>query len=229
MYRKAVTFSFDDGVTQDIRFIDLLNKYGLKGTFNINSQLLGTDGSLEVLGERVQHRKVEKADVPHIYAGHEVAAHTLTHPFLPDLDEKEIVRQVEQDRLKLSELAGYEVVGFAYPGGGQNSNEYVAEVIRENTGVRYARTINNSFGFARSENMFLFRPTLSITKDYDVLDDVLERFLKSEEKALFYIWGHSYEFDACDRWKQLEGFLEKISRREDVLYCTNKEAFEKGF
>ena len=34
---KAVTFSYDDGVTQDIRFIEMLDRYGLKGTFNINS------------------------------------------------------------------------------------------------------------------------------------------------------------------------------------------------
>lgn len=35
--KKAVTFSFDDGVTQDIRLIEIFNKYGLKGTFNLNS------------------------------------------------------------------------------------------------------------------------------------------------------------------------------------------------
>ncbi len=29
---KAVTFSYDDGVTQDIRLIDMFNKYGLKAT-----------------------------------------------------------------------------------------------------------------------------------------------------------------------------------------------------
>ena len=39
--RKAITFSYDDGVTQDIRLIELMNKYGLKGTFNLNSELLG--------------------------------------------------------------------------------------------------------------------------------------------------------------------------------------------
>ena len=37
---KAITFSYDDGVTQDIRLIELLNKYNLKCTFNINSELL---------------------------------------------------------------------------------------------------------------------------------------------------------------------------------------------
>ena len=34
---KALTFSFDDGNFDDICLIKIMNKYGLKGTFNINS------------------------------------------------------------------------------------------------------------------------------------------------------------------------------------------------
>ena len=36
---KVLTLSYDDGVVQDIRLIEIMNKYGLKGTFNINSAL----------------------------------------------------------------------------------------------------------------------------------------------------------------------------------------------
>ena len=35
---KAITFSYDDGVVQDRRLIELLDKYGLKATFNLNSE-----------------------------------------------------------------------------------------------------------------------------------------------------------------------------------------------
>ena len=45
---KALTFSYDDGVTQDKRLIKILNKYGLKCTFNINSGLFGVGGSFEL-------------------------------------------------------------------------------------------------------------------------------------------------------------------------------------
>lgn len=38
---KAVTFSYDDGVSQDVRLIALLDKYGLKATFNLNSEMFG--------------------------------------------------------------------------------------------------------------------------------------------------------------------------------------------
>ena len=36
---KAVTLSYDDGVRQDKRLISIMQKYGLKGTFNINAGL----------------------------------------------------------------------------------------------------------------------------------------------------------------------------------------------
>ena len=34
---KALTFSYDDGVEQDVRLIEIFKKYGLRGTFNLNS------------------------------------------------------------------------------------------------------------------------------------------------------------------------------------------------
>ena len=113
--KKAVTFSYDDGITQDIRLIELLNKYDLKCTFNLNSELLGKNGCLIRENKRIAHYKVWPSDVKEIYAGHEVAVHTLTHPNLTTLEDAEVIRQVEQDRLNLSDLAGYEVVGMAYP------------------------------------------------------------------------------------------------------------------
>ena len=99
---KAITFSYDDGVTQDQRLISLFNKYGLKATFNLNSELLGKPGSLVREDVTVAHVKPRACEVRGIYEGHEIAAHTLTHPMLPNQTDEEIIRQVEQDRLNLS-------------------------------------------------------------------------------------------------------------------------------
>lgn len=76
---KAITFSFDDGIQQDEKLIGILNKYGLKGTFNLNSSLLGLEGSLDLEGKKIHHNKVNPYNVKHIYQGHEVAVHTLTN------------------------------------------------------------------------------------------------------------------------------------------------------
>ncbi|MBE6934805.1 MAG: polysaccharide deacetylase [Ruminococcaceae bacterium] len=220
---KAVTFSYDDGVTQDVRLVELLNRYNLKATFNLNSELLGKEGSL--LGGKLRHNKNLRKDVPYIYAGHEVAAHTLTHPFLPDCSEGEIIRQVEQDRLNLSELVGYEVVGMAYPCGGENNNDRVAKVIQEHTGIQYARTITSTFSFAPQKNLYRFNPTVYHVMEPEQLFALGEKFVKMDAQTpqIFYIWGHSYELDIEDNWAKLEDFFRLISNREDIFYGTNKE------
>ena len=222
--KKAVTFSFDDGVTQDVRLIEILNRYGLKATFNINSSLLGLPGSLVRNGCEVSHCKIRAVDVKEIYRGHEVAVHTLTHPNLTKLDDETVTYQVEQDRRTLSELVGYEVVGMAYPCGGVNNDERVARVIRETTGVRYARTITSTHAFAEQENLYRFNPAVYyIEKE---LDGIVDEFLSSEsdEPQLLYIWGHSYEMDAgYISWERFEEICRRLSGREDIFYGTNSE------
>jgi peptidoglycan/xylan/chitin deacetylase (PgdA/CDA1 family) len=223
--RKAITFSFDDGITQDIRLIELFNQYGLKGTFNLNSERLGKAFTLERNGKTVPFVHPAPEDVRAIYEGHEVAVHTLTHTNLTQCDEEEIVRQVEEDRKNLSALCGYEVVGMAYPCGGVNNDDRVAEIIARKTGVKYARTITSTKTFAlQKENYFRFNPsTYVIDEDFErVVDDFLA--LKDGEPSLLYIWGHAFEMDAeYITWENLERILKKLSGRAEIFYGTNRE------
>ena len=227
-YKKILTFSFDDGITQDERFINILNKYGLKCTFNLNSELLGKEGNLTIQGKKINHTKIAPELIKDIYKGHEVASHTLTHPNLTTLSPEEVVRQVENDRSKLSELVGYEVQGFAYPCGGINSNRAVADLIKNKTSVKYARTIVHSYNFDVQKDLFLFKPTASLTKNKVKLLELCDEFLNSssDKLQLFYIWGHSYELDVEDDWDFFEKVCRKLAGREDIYYCTNTEAFE---
>lgn len=223
---KAVTFSYDDGVTQDKRLISLFNKYGLKGTFNINSELLGTENVLTYGGKSVQHNKVMPSELKSVYEGHEVAVHTLTHPHLPGLSDEEIIRQVEKDRENLSELAGYEVVGMAYPGGGVNFDLRVAEIIEKNTGVKYARTTVHTFDFEIQKDLYVFNPTVH-HNDSDRCLELIDKFLalETDTPKLLYIWGHSYEFDFNNNWDLAEEICRRLSDKKDIFYGTNKEVF----
>ena len=223
---KALTFSYDDGVTQDVRLIEMLNKYGLKGTFNLNSGLLGGKNTLVREGVTVDHNKVEREDVRHVYAGHEVAAHTLKHPFLPKIAEEcEIVRQVEEDRLALSELMGYEVVGFAYPGGGINHDGRVADIIRRGTGVKYCRTTDSTHSFDVQGDLYEFNPTVYHHVEWEALFDLGEKFLAMtpDRPQIFYVWGHAYEFDIRNEWGRFEEFCKMMSGAPDIFYGTNRE------
>ncbi len=226
---KAITFSYDDGITQDIRFIELLNKYNLKATFNLNSSLLGLRGELSIAEEKIPHNKVKAEDVKSIYQGHEIAVHTLTHPNLTTLEETVITRQVEQDRLVLSELAGYEVYGMAYPCGGVNNDDRVAMVIKNTTDVKYSRTITSTHSFELQDNMYRFNPSVyhrETEKMFELGKEFVE--LETDKPQIFYVWGHTYEFDCSHttNWESIEEFFKLISNRDDIYYGTNKDVFK---
>ena len=225
---KAVTFSYDDGVTQDIRMIELLDKYGMKGTFNLNSEYLGLESSGGMVFDKFVYRhKVKPEDVKEVYKNHEVAVHTLTHPRLPEIeDEAEIIRQVEQDRLNLEKYSGGEVIGMAYPCGGVNNDDRVAEIIKNNTGVKYSRTITSTYGFDLQDNLYRFNPTVHHIEK-DKVFELAEKFLalETDKPQLFYIWGHTYEFDGLDNWDEVEELLKMLSGHDDIFYGTNREVF----
>ncbi len=222
---KAITFSYDDGVTQDQRLISLFNHYGLKATFNLNSALLGNPGSLLREDVTVAHVKPRPCEVEKIYRGHEVAAHTLTHPMLPKLPDEEVIRQVEEDRLALSQLVGYEVKGMAYPGGGVNFDQRVAEVIKKHTGIQYARTTVSSHSFDAQSDLFVFKPTVYHHTEWAEMEKLADEFLNApaDSPRLFYIWGHAYEFDIRNEWAAFEKFLARIAGRSDIFYGTNSQ------
>jgi len=145
-----------------------------------------------------------------------------------------VVREVEEDRLALSKLAGYEVVGMAYPGGGKNHDDRVARLVRERTGIRYARTIISGYTFGPEQDLYRFRPTV-YHLEFGKVEEMIDAFLalQPEDPAVLYIWGHSYEFDAWDFWDRFEGWLKKLAGKDDIFYGTNREvllsdAWQKG-
>lgn len=222
---KAVTFSYDDGVTQDIRLIELFNRYHLKATFNLNSGLLGRKGHLIREAQWVNHTIIKPEDIKSVYDGHEIAAHTLTHPNLAECEPERIFHEVEEDRLRLSELAGYEVVGMAYPGGSTCIDEQVTKVVRERTGVKYARTTTSTYSFDMQSDLIVFHPTVYHHREWDALFALGEKFLalQADKPQVLYVWGHAYEFDIHDTWSRFEKFCRMISGKNDIYYGTNKE------
>ena len=114
---RALTFSYDDCVLQDIKLLSLFNRNGEKATFNMNSGFFGHVDSLIREGRVVDHSHVRADEVAELYKGHEVAVHTVTHPNLCQLPDCQVIDEVIQDRRNLEELVHYPVRGMAYPGG----------------------------------------------------------------------------------------------------------------
>ena len=222
---KAITLSMDDGVLQDRRMVEILNRYGLKCTFNLNSELFSVSNQISNGKVRVDHTKIAPSEVAKIYKGHEVAVHTLTHPNLTTLKEEDIIYQVEQDRANLSALCGYEVVGMAYPCGGVNNDDRVAAVLKEKTGVLYSRTITSTYSYDPQDNLYRFNPTIHAIDPRT--EEICKQFLEAEfdTPKLLYIWGHSYEFDFDESWDRFERICQIISGHDDIFYGTNREVF----
>ena len=68
---KYVTFSYDDGCRQDIRFTEILRKYNLKATFNLNSGFLGNRGRINHFGFDLPFDKIDPDEVKQVYEGFE--------------------------------------------------------------------------------------------------------------------------------------------------------------
>jgi peptidoglycan/xylan/chitin deacetylase (PgdA/CDA1 family) len=221
---KALTLSYDDGVEQDKRLIAILNKHGIKCTFNINSGLFSPECTVFDKGQI--HRRLSEKDIIELYkfSVHEVAVHGLTHPFLEQLPSNIAAYEVIQDRKNLERLFDTIIRGMAYPFG-TFSDEVVA--VLKSAGIVYSRTVMDTEDF-RIPTDWLRLPATCHHKN-PKLNALTDRFVTQSPKSapwLFYLWGHSYEFEADDNWNVIEDFAEKIGGREDIWYATNIEIYD---
>ena len=215
---KAITFSFDDGNLEDKPLIEIMNKYGLKGTFNLNSGLLTQNTPWNFKGIK-QVRHMNFCDYNGLYNGHEIACHSYTHPTLTELSHNDIVNQIKLDKKLLEFLYNQKIEGFAYPMGA--FNDEVGQVLIEN-GIKYGRTVVPTYDFSLPQNPIFWNPTCHFR--YEKIEELAEKFLNlSNENAVFYIWGHSYELITEEDYDWFDAFCKKLSGREDIAYLTNIE------
>lgn len=219
---KAITFSFDDGNQDDVRLVGILNKYGLKGTFNLNSGKLSEDNCW-TYEEKKPVRHINYTEHPDLYDGHEVACHSYTHPHLENMERQAVDNQIRLDKKLLECLYGYPIRGMAYPYG--TYNETVLEVLAEN-GIEYSRAVKSTHDFNLPDALLEWRPTCHF-KDA-AIRDLAEQFVncKAESPMLFYIWGHSYELVTEEDWQKFEELCRFLSNRDDICYCTNIEVVD---
>lgn len=215
--KKAFTMSYDDGVVQDKRLIELMKKNGIKGTFNLNgSVLLNPSG-----------RRLGKDEALALYRddGIEVAVHTYTHPFLDKLTREMASYEVIKDREVLEEMFGGLVRGMAYPMG--TFSDMTVEVLR-NCGIAYARTTVSTGRFDIPSD-WLRMPATCHHDDprvFELIDQFLGRITGWGGPWLFYLWGHAYEFDDKNNWSHIESILDRVGSHEDIWYATNIEIYD---
>ena len=218
---KALTLSYDDAVTQDKRLIEIMNRNGIKGTFNLNSGFLGKPGRLIRESHSVEHNKIAPEEIAEVYKGHEVAVHTVTHPNLVNLPDAQVLYEVLADRQKLEALVGYPVRGMAYPSG--RVDQRVVDLMK-GCGLVFARGVDTTKKFAiPPQDTWL---NWQCSCHHWELEPMIDPFLNGKGLMLLSVWGHAYEFDQRDDWEVIEDQLSRLGNREDIWYATNIEIFD---
>ncbi len=228
---KVLTMSYDDGKLADLRLVEIFNKYGIKGTFNLNSGLIS------------DANRIPPDQWKELYKGHEIAAHTCTHPTIARCPQSQIIEELLNDRRELEKYTGYPVRGLAYPNG--SCSDEVARIAKM-CGFKYGRVVSDSFANVALRDMakpFAQGPMLvgdetgfNPPKDYmqwsatchhnHNLMEFGRDFISLTKKQylyMMYVWGHSFEFDKNDNWNVIEDFCELVGNRDDIWYATNIE------
>ncbi|NLG03282.1 MAG: polysaccharide deacetylase family protein [Clostridia bacterium] len=213
--KNALTFSYDDNQIYDRRLVGILNKNHLKGTFHLNS------GTIGVQNEHDQFLNWD--EIKDLYSGHEVACHGYHHPFFNQLTKGVLVEEILKDKETLEQVMGYPVRGMSYPFG--CFSDEICDTARM-LGIEYSRTVESTGNFNLPDDFLKWNPTCHHNAD---LQSLSETFLNPPSYAslqLFYIWGHSFEFEREHTWEMMEAFCEKVGQKDFVWYATNIEIKE---
>jgi peptidoglycan/xylan/chitin deacetylase (PgdA/CDA1 family) len=221
---KALTLSYDDGVEQDERLIEIAEQNGIKGTFNLNSGAFAKEDVVYEPG--TIHRRMSRSRVKEVYknSSWEIAAHAYTHASLVGLPGNIATYEILQDRKELEETFGTFVRGFAYPYGAYDD---ASVEILKNCGICYARTVHSTHDFHLPTD-WLRLPATCHHADPELMN-LAKRFAEIKDwwdPMLFYLWGHSYEFEQFDNWGVIEEFCGYMANREDIWYATNIEIYD---
>lgn len=214
---KYFILSIDDGTVYDEKVIAILNRYHIKGTFNLNS-------GLDDFVWYSEGRPVCRNHLPecvNLYQGHEVASHSLTHPHLTECSDDHIGYEVGVDKENLERIFRRPVTSFAFPF--EDFDERSIHRIQAIDGFTVIRVseIDPSFRFP-SDPFHLKITSLDVNEALNRF----EEFLANPEAELFVFVSHGYDFE----FGQTYGALEQLCKRVEEsglrsIYTSELPAF----
>lgn len=217
-----ITFSWDDGSTEDMKLMELSLKYNLPGIFFIPA----SNNERDVMSEN--EIKIISG------LNFEIGAHTFSHVYLTGISLEKAEQELVMGKTYLEQLLGKEVPHFCFPGG--RFNQKLVEVSRKY--FKSARTAD--IGSISCDNSFLIKPTfhyynrgvnslifnglknsfpisllalkniLSLNY-FEIIKNIIEDLSKFNDTAYVMIWGHSWEIDKYELWGKLEDLFQDIN------------------
>ena len=217
--RKALTFSYDDGRIADKQLVDIFNRYGLRATFHLNGQLLYSENKPQ---NPIWRTSIFPDEVKELFCGHEIAAHTATHPMIDRTPLEMTAQEIIEDRKILEQLVQIPVRGLSYPFGVYNNQ--IKDLLPA-LGIDYSRIVGDSESFNLPTDWFTWKPTCHHNHKLLELGEKFKAIKNSLHLHLMYVWGHSYEFACDNNWDLIEDFAKQISSEDDIWYATNYEIY----
>ena len=100
-------------------------------------------------------------------------------------------------------------------------------------GIVYARSLCCNNSFCLPEDWYNWNPTvhhdhpqtLQWAQDFVELD-VEGQYCALRYPRLFYVWGHTFEFENRNNWDHLNKICALLARRKDIWYATNMQIYE---
>jgi len=225
-----ISTSWDDGHALDLRLVELLDRYGLRGTFYIARDYL--------------HPRLSEAHLRDMAQRHDIGAHTLSHPTLTDIPLAQARDEIRGGKAWLEDVLGQPVRCFCYPRGARNE-ALQAEVVaagyqaaravtvhQTQVGPRYAmattlqvyplplrplpgiapwrgwRTRLVPLGQARQAQRQHGLPLLALRAWLPWAESWLEA--AQAQGGIFHLWGHSWEIEQYGQWAALEALLRRL-------------------
>ena len=236
--RCLMTTSWDDGHPLDLRIAELLEKYGLTGTFYVP--------------RAAQQAVMDPKQIRTLSASFEIGAHTLDHIALDRVSDDQARSQLSGSRRWIEDVIGKRCSVFCFPAGKFRNRQLT---LVSEAGFQAARTVELlSIGYpVRRSELFLIPTTVQAfrhgflayaknalkrpggnylvrtgallhSRDWMALAQHL-LLLAIERRGMFHLWGHSWEMEQQSQWDRLEGLLKIIAEHKaELIPVTNLES-----
>lgn len=225
---KAVSFSYDDNAVANKRLSDIMAEYGIKCTFNLNSQK-----SNEMFGNMLT---VNEAKEYILDRGHEIAVHGVFHKGLGLVRPLEGIKDVLDCRLELEKDFGVIIRGMAYPDSTKmlhGNNWETIKAYLKDLGIVYSRLVGINPDFDMPEDWLLWTPTASENHPeiYEIAEkfanlDIHSGYITGQYPKLFLMSGHASGFEKKNNWEHFEKICKILAKRADTWYATCMEIYE---
>ena len=207
---KYFVFAIDDGTIYDTKVIEIFNKYSIRATFNLNSGLQDYVWYKDDLSVR----RLDLYKYKDIYNNHEVASHSLTHPYLTNMNDEAVYHEVKQDVENIERIFDRKVTSFSFPFDG--FDERTINIIKS-VGITHIILPDIDDSFRSPVDTFHIKVT-----SWNI-DDALEkfdRFIIDKNAEIFIYLSHSYDYEFDHSYDKLEKLCQMVTSNKDIKIIT---------